>query len=337
MSRGWYNTAAFVACALIGAVTLYVVVACAQPGNPLNPFGSPAGDKQRAVEYNKDGDREAINMRARATGTGTPNGTPTPAPTGRCVIRCQGDKLLADINGAPWGVIASGGSPSGNGCACSGAGTDSTAVGVSSAAAGTNGVAIGKSSSAAATNAIAIGKSATVTDTCIAIGTAAVCNAAGDGVFGSNTLPINRLIVGHGLQDASAADVVITGTSVSGTNTAGRSVRLRGSPSTGSGASGGVVIETCTTGSSGTTINPCTTTRGFFVEQGTGNLIPITLSETIGDLLDRVPTIYVTQIEAVEIHATGVSGTGKVVCVKSDGNFGQCSDAPNGSGVCTCG
>lgn len=40
-----------------------------------------------------------------------------------------------------------------------------------------------------------------------------------------------------------------------------------------------------------------------------------------------------------EVEATGISGdgSGKAVCVKSDGNLGTCSDAPNGSGVCTCG
>ena len=40
-----------------------------------------------------------------------------------------------------------------------------------------------------------------------------------------------------------------------------------------------------------------------------------------------------------EVDASGVSGdgTGKVVCVKSDGDLGTCSDAPDGSGVCSCG
>lgn len=38
-----------------------------------------------------------------------------------------------------------------------------------------------------------------------------------------------------------------------------------------------------------------------------------------------------------ELSVGGVSGTGKVWCVKSDGNAGVCSDAPGGSGTCTCG
>lgn len=40
-----------------------------------------------------------------------------------------------------------------------------------------------------------------------------------------------------------------------------------------------------------------------------------------------------------EVSFTGVSGdgTGKATCVKADGYIGTCSDAPNGSGVCTCG
>jgi len=40
-----------------------------------------------------------------------------------------------------------------------------------------------------------------------------------------------------------------------------------------------------------------------------------------------------------EVDASGVSGdgSGKVVCVKSDGNLGTCSDAPDANGVCSCG
>lgn len=40
-----------------------------------------------------------------------------------------------------------------------------------------------------------------------------------------------------------------------------------------------------------------------------------------------------------EVTFTGVNGdgTGKALCVKADGYIGTCSDAPNGSGVCTCG
>ncbi len=39
-----------------------------------------------------------------------------------------------------------------------------------------------------------------------------------------------------------------------------------------------------------------------------------------------------------EVNMASVSGdgTGKAVCVKADGNLGTCTDAPNGSGVCTC-
>ena len=38
-----------------------------------------------------------------------------------------------------------------------------------------------------------------------------------------------------------------------------------------------------------------------------------------------------------EFSVTGVAGSGKVVCVKADGNFGVCSSATSGSGTCTCG
>ena len=40
-----------------------------------------------------------------------------------------------------------------------------------------------------------------------------------------------------------------------------------------------------------------------------------------------------------ELDVAGISGdgSGSVVCVKSDGDLGTCSDAPDASGNCTCG
>ena len=46
---------------------------------------------------------------------------------------------------------------------------------------------------------------------------------------------------------------------------------------------------------------------------------------------------FTAAISGTEIGLTGVTGTGKAVCVKSDGNFGVCSDAVGGGGTCTCG
>ena len=37
-----------------------------------------------------------------------------------------------------------------------------------------------------------------------------------------------------------------------------------------------------------------------------------------------------------EINVSGVSGSGKVVCVKADGNFGTCDNQPGAEGTCTC-
>jgi hypothetical protein len=42
-------------------------------------------------------------------------------------------------------------------------------------------------------------------------------------------------------------------------------------------------------------------------------------------------------LAGTEISATGVTGTGKAICVKSDGNFGVCADAVGAGGTCTCG
>jgi hypothetical protein len=38
----------------------------------------------------------------------------------------------------------------------------------------------------------------------------------------------------------------------------------------------------------------------------------------------------------LEINSISGDGTGKVVCIKGDGNLGTCTNAPNGSGVCSC-
>jgi len=37
-----------------------------------------------------------------------------------------------------------------------------------------------------------------------------------------------------------------------------------------------------------------------------------------------------------ELNVTGVTGAGKAVCVKADGNFGVCGDAVGAGGTCTC-
>jgi hypothetical protein len=70
---------------------------------------------------------------------------------------------------------------------------------------------------------------------------------------------------------------------------------------------------------------------------GTAGVTSITIdsSQNVG-IKDSTPDA--TLDVGGELRADGVAGdgTGKVVCIKSDGDFGTCSDAPNGSGVCTC-
>lgn len=48
------------------------------------------------------------------------------------------------------------------------------------------------------------------------------------------------------------------------------------------------------------------------------------------------PGLRTTVVYTVEINASGVTGTGKAVCVKADGNFGTCDDAVGAGGTCTC-
>lgn len=58
-----------------------------------------------------------------------------------------------------------------------------------------------------------------------------------------------------------------------------------------------------------------------------------------GDGINVVCRASAGVVNASEADIDGVSGdgTGKVVCVKADGRLGTCSNAPNASGVCTCG
>lgn len=64
-------------------------------------------------------------------------------------------------------------------------------------------------------------------------------------------------------------------------------------------------------------------------------------SNTTGDLLslERPALTYKFRVTNTgELTFVGVSadGTGKALCVKADANIGTCTDAVNGSGICTC-
>ena len=59
----------------------------------------------------------------------------------------------------------------------------------------------------------------------------------------------------------------------------------------------------------------------------TGAVAAIDSCETAGSILTTFTD---------EVTITGVTGSGKAVCVKADGNLGVCADAVGAGGTCTC-
>lgn len=280
----------------IGLAIGSVAYVHAQPGNPLNPFSSTAGDKQRAREYDKDGDHVGVNLKGLST-------TPTPAAPDRCYAYCDGaaDQLKLSVDGGAFTAIG-------------GSGTGSN---------------------------------------CLTCATPGVLSINGE------TTDIRRLKP----KDAT------------GTNQSNAQLIIQGGCGTGSGNGGDVAFAVCPLSTPGATPNTPQSVWG--VISSTGHLLPLLPDTyNIGSDILRVFNIYVNrlhttsiadttsswelggghivpaingaqnlgelltainEIYATEVHISGVSGTGKVVCVKSDGFLGVCSDAPGGGGTCTCG
>ncbi len=87
-------------------------------------------------------------------------------------------------------------------------------------------------------------------------------------------------------------------------------------------ANNAVAIGSSCTNSTASTFNVCFSSTPII--QATNTAVGIATAP-----------IYTFHVNG-SIGVTSLSGTGKVVCVKSDGSLGVCSDQPNGSGVCTC-
>lgn len=135
--------------------------------------------------------------------------------------------------------------------------------------------------------------------------TAVVMEWAGSQYTTGTNLPAHHLKAsGSGL----TLDVNSVGTR---TDADGGDVIISSGPSTGSGASS-FVVNTPTAGSTGTT------TRS-----------PV----------ERFRVKGAQTTVTGELNVSGVSGdgSGKVVCIKSDGNMGTCSSAVGAGGTCTCG
>lgn len=88
-----------------------------QPGNPVAPYGSTAGEFQRDLEYNPGGDHVAVNLAGQVT-------TPTPARPDRCYAYCDAndDTLKLSVDGSPFTALG------GSGASCVSCGTPGVIV-----------------------------------------------------------------------------------------------------------------------------------------------------------------------------------------------------------------
>jgi hypothetical protein len=76
------------------------------------------------------------------------------------------------------------------------------------------------------------------------------------------------------------------------------------------------------------TITATSMTISGTAERWAGNTYPANYI----DFNDSATAVTVS----TELNITGVTGSGKAVCVKADGNLGVCSDAVGAGGTCTC-
>lgn len=364
----------FVAGFAVGLVAA-AVVALAQPGIPNWPIGSTEGEKHRAREYNTDGDHVAENLKGLS-------GTPTPALPDRCFSYCDaatGQLKMSFDGGAfqPYGGTG--------GCACPGAGTDSTCVGPSASCAGIDSTCIGEACTvqdagtcvgkacSAGEDAVGVGVGVTAGNNCTAIGSGTACDGNGNIVLGRGTssgATNFNLFVGSDITAAAPLAISYQPPRGLGTNVAGALNEIRGGRSTGSGVGGDILFSTVPAGGAGSSANPIT--QRWTIDAASGSFIPVTNNTVhVGSTAKRVAIVHtnaiadnsgqwdlgsghitptvngaqnigenllrVLNIYATELTLSGVTGTGKAVCVKSDGFLGVCADAPNGSGVCTCG
>jgi hypothetical protein len=215
-------------------------------------------------------------------------------------------------------------------------------------------------------DSIAIGSQSTAYGDSIAIGAGAVSNATGQAVLGGVNAGVSELIIGKGPTATSPVAATIRPSAKSGTNGAGTALFLEGGRGTGTGVSSGIGFKIPLAGVSGTGSNSASLvwsidgTGDFVSSIGSGN-VDIKLKDadalvlgTGGDgqiyfngtnliiIPDAVGSGYLSvsgDARVVgEFRANGVAsdGTGKVVCIKSDGNMGTCTTAVDSGGACTC-
>jgi hypothetical protein len=103
------------------------------------------------------------------------------------------------------------------------------------------------------------GSTSNISDTII-IGYSVLATASAQGVFGSTQNPITDWYFSQGVTNSAPASfITFQPTGASGTNIAGSAYRIAGGKSTGDAIPGSVIIQTSTTGTSGTTLQTLAT------------------------------------------------------------------------------
>lgn len=302
----------------LGIIILATIVTGAY-GQNAGQFDSSLAEHNLAGEKDKDGDRIQVNLKSIS-------GTPTPAAAGRCLIECRNSQLaFADASSTPAAIsgcgcagagtnsvrVGSGATAAGASSVSIGKGTDasalqSVAVGMGASASGTNCTTVGYGSSCSSTSTLCLGSLCTATGSqSVCIGHDALCtnggNCIGDSCqasasnklgIGSVTVPIQNLCVGHGCgtTSESVAGQVQASDLTGGTNKNAGPLQLRGGAGTGTGLGGNIQFRYCPSGSSGSSVNTCST--AWHLDGSTGNLIADV--GTLGAQAAPVPAVHTT-------------------------------------------
>lgn len=271
-------------------------------------------------------DEVCIGQAATCAGTGSIGIGQAANVTAGCT--CVGDVCAANNSGVGFGsgvtvlglnsvaignsanasVAAPGGVAVGRLAACTA--DDTVAIGISSVASADFATALGASATASGVDSSALGNASTASaDDAVAVGAGASASSEGCIAIGSGAAcsAVNTMVVGSPSEPlvSVASGTANTDMGVAATpwrRTYTNAVR-RGSADAG--------IEFAADGG----LNPTDPLGG----------------QDLGTPTDLWGTIYAT-----ELTLTGVTGTGKAVCVKSDGSLGVCSDAVGAGGTCTC-
>ncbi|NCP66945.1 hypothetical protein GW756_01410 [bacterium] len=84
-----------------------------------------------------------------------------------------------------------------------------------------------------------------------------------------------------------------------------------------------------------TSVSP-TAANAVLLSNGNETVLNAPTGEEISFRIANSPVATMSSTGELEVNSVSSDGTGKVVCIKNDGNLGTCTNAPNASGVCSC-